>query len=616
MSSDRTAEIWSARLQREILQLSESQCSESTINNSENEISILPSFVQMRDYKMDIEKGICEVNFEIEVGKVMNVDESLQDNERDKSKMGFEENASAVKPNDTSQNNEVIESMEVPNSVKNSIIITLDVSMNKNFDGIVVDVQNTYPFRKPNAILSAGAAYFPPHSTVSNGGVIEVDCDWTPSLHLADAALNVALKIRESIRRGDPFLEVVKVEDNSLVASLKRLVDDRTIRKERQLPDNILIGDSINLSEEPFSVCAGMYSCKAIRRPEFVKRAIAEVNVQHDVVVNAYLDEDDDVLSGVGNYMKLHAGGIRKVAGAGIVGAGSIFKSIMKSTKHVLEESYLIITDEHLIEVRSSKLSTGSAIVSFINPISFLAKLKFRRQESISLFFKQAPDDPLIYMCPDSADAVNQIQLVLKRHGVRGKHTNATTQRAIQAALNIVVDIQEKERIMTQNPSVDLVNEIMNLYRQAAEKFESSGDARHEEVMSHMHSFLANPSTASILDKSNTSVPQGEILAVTTEQLNCDDGDQEVAKEELDDSSHVTDLSFQNTMKNADDILAEAKHEMDNYGIDDDDLDKFLAANAQTEGNLPAVDAEHDAVAELDAMLNAADKELSDLMQS
>lgn len=34
---------------------------------------------------------------------------------------------------------------------------------------------------------------------------MDIDCDWTPSLHLRDAALNVALKLREGIKRNEPI---------------------------------------------------------------------------------------------------------------------------------------------------------------------------------------------------------------------------------------------------------------------------------------------------------------------------------------------------------------------------------------------------------------------------
>ena len=121
--------------------------------------------------------------------------------------------------------------------------------------------------------------------------------------------------------------------------------------------------------------------------------------------------------------------------------------------------------------------------VTFAINIDQMAKLKFRREESLSLFFKPASDDPLVYMCLDSALAVQDIQNVLKRHGVKGKHTNAATQRAVQMALNLVALIQQKEKELIDSPTVDRVNEIMDLYRQAAEKFEVAGGPRHTEVM-------------------------------------------------------------------------------------------------------------------------------------
>jgi hypothetical protein len=66
--------------------------------------------------------------------------------------------------------------------------------------------------------------------------------------------------------------------------------------------------------------------------------------------------------------------------------------------------------------------------------------------------FKPAPDDPLIFMCPDSADAIKQIQSVLQRQGVKEKHTNAAAQRAVNEVLQIIQEIQAKERALEYKP--------------------------------------------------------------------------------------------------------------------------------------------------------------------
>jgi len=266
-----------------------------------------------------------------------------------------------------------------------------------------------------------------------------------------------------------------------------------------------------------------------------------------------------------------------------------------------------------------------------------MAKLKFRREESLSLFFKPASDDPLVYMCLDSALAVQDIQNVLKSHGVKGKHTNASTQRAVQMALNLVALIQQKEKELIDNPTVDRVNEIMDLYRQAAEKFEGAGDPRHTEVLAHMQRFLNQQFTTSILDGtfakngiSNTTddsekkVPEGEILVAPTYNAAIDDDDDDDDDEEdaTDDTptKDTPDELNDSTLQNMENMLNEAVKDMSDAGMDDDEIEEILTSPRSSSAGASdhASDlAEHDETfAELDAMLSDADAELNELLNS
>ncbi len=271
-----------------------------------------------------------------------------------------------------------------------------------------------------------------------------------------------------------------------------------------------------------------------------------------------------------------------------------------------------------------------------------MAKLKFRREESLSLFFKEASSDPLVYMCLDSALAVQDIQNVLKRHGVKGKHTNAATQRAVQMALNLVALIQQKEKELIDQPTVDRVNEIMDLYRQAAEKFELAGDPRHAEVMAHMQRFLSQQFTTSILDgtfphnasapakkpespeeekKVSSPVPQGEVLEQPTYALSNDEDDDDdvtpaAGKEETPTEETPDDLN-DTTLQNMEDMMNDAIKDLSDLGMEDDDIDNILtspknAADTETDDFA----AHDDTFAELDAMLSDADKELNELLNS
>lgn len=276
--------------------------------------------------------------------------------------------------------------------------------------------------------------------------------------------------------------------------------------------------------------------------------------------------------------------------------------------------------------------------VTFSIGIDQMAKLKFRREESLSLFFKVANDDPLVYMCLDSALAVQDIQNVLKQKGVKGKHTNAASQRAVQMALNLVALIQQKEKELLEQPTVDRVNEIMDLYRQAAEKFESAGDPRHEEVMAHMKRFLNQKFTTSILDgtfhkedavvskpaaspvkeeRVNAPVPQGEVLEQCMHLSNDDNDDDDDVEDHLkknDDyaENEMVDNINDTTLDNMEDMLAEAVKDMGDLGMEDDHINEILTSPPKKTES----DDNDDSFAELDAMLNDADRELNELLNS
>mmetsp|Transcript_17387 Transcript_17387/g.47477 ORF Transcript_17387/g.47477 Transcript_17387/m.47477 type:complete len:559 (-) Transcript_17387:64-1740(-) len=558
MSTDqqrKNADIWSTRVQKELLALTTDNADAETTDEVR---SMLPNFCKVKKHKLSIEKGDCAVLFDIlaSEGKV--------------------------------------------------VTVSIDASLAKSADGKIDFEKPAYPFADPLVLLQAGEEFFPPGSTIKNGNRIGMDIDWTPSLHLTDAIMNVGLKVKESVKQGEPFHPAPAAGSGagnmsrvaSGLASVRSAFGNnkaagagaggrpnrtKSMKKAKKtaapMPGDVGIGDEINLLEEPWVNAHGVYSCKAIRRPAFVQQAMTTA---------AEKEEQDAFKS-----------------------PSSMFRSFTQSAQRVLEESFLMITETHLIEVRASKLNMSTGKVCFAIPIDMMAKLKFRRQESVSLFFKPQPDDPLIYMCPDSGDAVHQIQAVLKRHGVKGKHTNAAAHRAINEALHLVQDIQTKELALKHDPTVERVNDIMDLYRQAAERFEVAGDIRHEEVVTHMRKFLALPLTTSILDGSyqkpessiglkkaisnDGTVPEGEVLERHDSVLDDHDEDGGV---KVKDSSN--DKEFE---ENIDNLLKEAQ----NLSLDDTET---TAGDSTDEKSLA------DVAADLDAMMREADKELAELMNT
>jgi hypothetical protein len=573
-AEERHHEIWATRVQTELLAL-------TTENTESTEASkaVLPLFLTVREHKLDLEKAICFVLFQVAV--------------------------------------------EVDATVK-TVVVQLNASLPKNYNSSRQSGQPSYPFVAPCSTLLLGQEHFPPHSTIQNGDSISSDLEWTPSLHMADTMVNIGLKIKESLLQGEPFHPAPPTTQpfvdpvDEIMQSGKRLAAgvaqkaaglgkhfhspvgkklssknknkaDKSKKSPRSVAtsaEHIKIGDDINLLDEPWVNAAGVYACKAIRRPDFIVAAIEHANEK---------DEQQSFTT-----------------------PSAMFRSFTKTARNALQESFLMITDKHVIEMKSSKLNPTTATITFCIGIELMHKLKFRRHESISLFFKHAPDDPLIYMCPDAGDAVHQIQTVLKQqHGVKGKHTNTAAHKAIADAMHLVQEIQTKEMALKHDPSTTRVNEIMDLYRQAAERFEVAGDVRHEEVVKHMRIFLALPLTVSILDGSckksemnetkrgDGTVPQGEILERHPSQLDEDELDLTASTRKKKAVS--SDKDFEENMDN---LLKEAEADLEQFKLDGDASKDTDDISVESDGALAEV------AADLDAMMKQADAELDELMNS
>jgi len=649
----------------------------SAAKNANSTIGILPPFLSVEKHDMDIENGICKIWFEVEVpSAVVVVHHQSNDAQKDdchdvNAADSSERTPSPVPPSDAATS--PLKPTKTPNDVSladepptepgptptpspaappapAAITILIDASLPRpnptHSDprrSQPATSVNTYPFSKPTAILYSGAVHLPAGSTLRDGDDVNIDCDWTPSLHLRDAALNVALKLREGIRKNEPihrdeeddemekdirimgealsqgvsqgtqkmksFFQSVKDKAVAVADELDKAViaekEDRLRKQTAMKKDggkkanvgkvvdgsNVEIGDVINLAMNPWCQAVGMHPCKAIRRPQFVEAALKSANANKKG---------------------------KEVAGSGVSATGSFFQTFRQNAKSLVEESFLMLTPDHILEITCNKFSVATATVTYAIPVSSLAKLKFRRQESISLFFRQAPDDPAIYLCDTSADAVKELQGILKKYGVKGKHTNATMQRCVKTAIEMIDEIQAREIELEiagemQNRRV-MVENIMDLYRQAAEKLELAGDVRHEEVMVHMHEFLAKPVVAEILDsksaetgyyqKSDEPVPDGEIL----DSLDGEKGE-ESAGQESDD--------FHRAMQAAEDMLKDAHDDLQELGIDDEvDAEVNLDDKLGLDDLNVAGSEDLDVVSEFEDMLKDADKELAELMGS
>lgn len=154
-------------------------------------------------------------------------------------------------------------------------------------------------------------------------------------------------------------------------------------------------------------------------------------------------------------------------------------------------------------------------------------------------------------------------------------------QRPVLEATHLVQEIEAKEKDIEIKPTVELVSEIMDFYRQAIERFEEADDIRHEQVVSAMRSFLSKPVIARILNydsqtrrssdwKAEAPVPEGEIIIPTKDQLDADGDDDSVTMMDYDDSFETAMNSFLHDAERAFDQFQRVleSDSLDNVNID------------------------------------------------
>ena len=177
--NDRNIEIWSTRLQREILALESS-------DDESKKIELLPPFISCLGHTLNIEGGIAKVEFRIDVETSVAVSDAAAGEEGDAAET---ESNEETKPETEATN-------EGQQPSDNFVVLLLDASLywkdNSDNDS---NAPMCYPFQKPLAIIKSGASLFSEESTISDGDEVMIDLDWTPSIHLSDAVTNVALKV-------------------------------------------------------------------------------------------------------------------------------------------------------------------------------------------------------------------------------------------------------------------------------------------------------------------------------------------------------------------------------------------------------------------------------------
>ncbi|GMI11934.1 hypothetical protein TrRE_jg6615, partial [Triparma retinervis] len=335
-----------------------------------------------------------------------------------------------------------------------------------------------YPFNPPLITLTA------PPSSLSDytpNTPVHLSLHWTPSLTLTSAVVDVGVRVKEALLSGEPI-----TQSEHSTSPPPNPTTPSTPPPPPVDVSKLRVGDTVLASLIPSDYTR--YPVECLRRPDFISSSRRRSSSSK---------------------------------------ATSMFSSMMSAAKGVkkgvLEDSYLYVGGEIILELSTPKFGTLST-VDVALPITTLSKLKFRRGESVSFAFKGNQKEPLIYLAKDSEDVVRRVKDTMGAKGVQGKHLKPSQVREVERAVELVTLIQVKEASLDASPpTLQLVEEIMDLYRRSIETFVGLGDERYKGVKEAMVAFLGREDVVRALDG-------GRIKQTTNATLSDDESDGEEDK--------------------------------------------------------------------------------------
>ena len=168
---------------------------------------------------------------------------------------------------------------------------------------------------------------------------------------------------------------------------------------------------------------------------------------------------------------------------------------------------YLGLTDEWLLNLRAHETKMNHAVVCKAKELLQIHKLKYRREESISLVFRDG--ERWNFEMAESYECVTVIKDKMNAKGVRGHKTNQASLNQLAKVQALIKQAQQIETTLQAAPTLERVKMIMDLYREATERLSSVSNDKQKtsDLTALLHTFLLRQDVQDILEGKNKPPP-------------------------------------------------------------------------------------------------------------
>lgn len=149
----------------------------------------------------------------------------------------------------------------------------------------------------------------------------------------------------------------------------------------------------------------------------------------------------------------------------------------------------------------SSSHQEDLMIVYACHELNALNKVKFKRSEVITFQFQSG----LVkrYYMYDSAECVDYVKQQMNNSGITATHISKKKEYNMTTAQSLLAYVKELEYQFCLHPSHDLVIQMVDLLREAAECLGEANDDRYQSVVVYVQNFLQRDDVIKILDQAN-----------------------------------------------------------------------------------------------------------------
>jgi len=181
---------------------------------------------------------------------------------------------------------------------------------------------------------------------------------------------------------------------------------------------------------------------------------------------------------------------------------GGVIRNVMLDSLLLKQQRVrlLVVTPSQIAEVTPlDKLGFG--LVDDVFALEDLVKLRFKRGEDgvLSMTFK---DERVVnFLMANASQAVEKIKLHMQKLGVEGTHTqNSGSLKQVASAEAFLTAAQQMMDEFDRNPSHKMISNLMELFKEAAERFGQASDDRYLSVIALIQGFLQREDVVAVLE--------------------------------------------------------------------------------------------------------------------